>query len=1011
MSYGRTTFVAACAVALAALVPVVVGQDAALAAPSLPPGFSDTVVKTGLNFPGALAFAPDGRVFVGDRTGVVKVYDNLADNTATTVMDLSVSVYNQYDRGLLGLALDPQFPTRPYLYVLYTFDAAIGGTAPRWGVPPKQWDDCPTPPGINTGGCIASARLSKLTLSGNTATAEQVLVNDWCIQFSTHTIGSLQFGPDGYLYASGGDGAGYLAIDYGQTQNICGDPPSAAGTNLTPPTAKGGALRSQSPRRALNENASLDGTIIRIDPDTGEGAPGNPMINSTDPNRRRIWAYGMRNPLRFTFRPGTSDIYFGDVGWQTWEEINKIPGGTGGIAENYGWPCYEGVGRQAGYDGADLSVCETLYAQGTSGVVAPHFTYRHSDPVVPGDGCPVGSSSSTGVAFVANPTWPAPYRNALFFADYSRGCIWAMTPDANGEPNPAAIVKFESGAVGPTWLQTGPDGNLYYLDIEGGTLHRISYTGNTPPIAAAMASPQSGAVPLTVQFDASTSSDPDGDLPLTYAWDLDADGEFDDATSVSPSATYTVAGTVQVQVRVTDTRGASSLATVTVSPGNTPPVPTITTPLAASTWAVGDLVSFSGAATDAQQGALPPTSLSWELIMQHCPSNCHEHQFGSWPGVASGSFAAPDHEYPSHLELRLTATDAGGLSTTVSRRLDPRTVDLLFTSTPVGLEVTVGATTSPSPVTHRVIVGSALSVGAATPQTIAGASYSFASWSDGGARTHTITAPANNATYQVAFVAAGCALGTYRAEYYVGRTLSGTPATGCEVAPPAYDWAWSGPSALGSPADNFSARWTGTQTYPAGPHTFWVSASDGVRLIVDGTVLIDQWNDRTTPATFAATTNLTAGNHTVVMEYYERTGRAVARLQHAPVPVPACATTSFRVEYYANPTLGGIPTTSGCDATINETWAGAPPNSGLPVDNFSTRYTRTDTFAARQYTFTIRGDDGIRLWIDGVLVLNGWSDHLPTSYSTQYMMTAGAHTVVVEHYDRTGSARVLFTYV
>jgi glucose/arabinose dehydrogenase len=982
------------------------------AVPSLPPGFSDTVVMSGLDFPGAAAFAPDGRVFMGDRTGTIKIYDNLADTTPTVLVDLSTNVYNQYDRGLLGMALDPQFPVRPYLYLLYTYDAAIGGTAPRWGVPPKKWDNCPDPPGINTGGCIASARLSKLTLSGNSLVGgEQVLINDWCIQFSTHTIGSLQFGPDGYLYASGGDGAGYLAIDYGQTQNVCGDPPSAAGTNLTIPTAQGGALRAQSARRVSTDAASLSGSIIRIDPDTGQGAPGNPMINNTDPNRRRIWAYGLRNPLRFTFRPGTGEIYAGDVGWQTWEEINRIPAGTGGVAENFGWPCYEGAARQPAYDAADLNSCESLYALGAGAVVPPLYTYRHSDPVVTGDGCPVGSSSTTGVAFATNPSWPAPYRNALFFADYSRGCIWAMPADANGVPDPTARIAFESGAVGPTWLQVGLDGNLYYLDIEGGTMHRISYAGNTPPIADATATPTTGPVPLAVSFSAAGSTDPDGDLPLSYAWDLDADGAFDDAAGVTTSRTYTVAGPIDVALRVTDSRGASSVDSVRVSPGNTPPLPTIVTPNPINLWSVGDVISFSGTATDAEQGTLGPGALTWELIMQHCPSNCHEHQFGVWSGTTSGSFPAPDHEYPSHLELRLTATDAGGLATTVSRRLDPRTVDLLFTSSPPGLEVAVGATASPTPVTHRVIVGSAVSIGTASPQSAEGIAYTFSSWSDGGARTHSITAPAVNSTFHATFDSAGCGVGSYQAQYFANRTLTGTPVTVCEAGRPTYDWVWGGPTQVGALTDSYSVRWTGTESYPAGPHTFWVSASDGVRLVIDGALVIDQWHDQTAPATYSYTTNLTAGHHTVTMEYYERRGRAVARLQHGPVPNPACTTNQFRVEYYANPTLSGNPTTTACDGTINETWSAAPPNSGVTTDNFSVRYTRTDTFQARAYTFTIRGDDGIRLWIDGMLILNGWSDHLPTSFSTSYTMTAGSHTVVVEHYDRTGSARALFSYV
>ena len=117
-----------------------------------------------------------------------------------------------------------------------------------------------------------------------------------------------------------------------------------------------------------------------------------------------------------------------------------------------------------------------------------------------------------------------------------------------------------------------------------------------------------------------------------------------------------------------------------------------------------------------------------------------------------GSFVAPDHEYPSHLELRLTATDPGGLSNTTSVRLDPQTVDLTFGSSPTGLTLAVGSTSQPTPFTRTAIVGSTLSVSAPSPQAIGGTVYEFVSWSDGGAQTHNIVANASGsyvATYRV----------------------------------------------------------------------------------------------------------------------------------------------------------------------------------------------------------------------------------------------------------------------
>ena len=166
----------ACAVAL-------LGAPFASAAPSRP-GFSESVPIAGLTEPTDIAFAPDGRIFISEKSGLIKEYDSLSDPTPTTVADLRTKVHNFWDRGLLSLTLDPQFPTRPYLYVAYTHDAAIGGTAPRWGVAGQTGDDCPDPPGATDGGCVVSGRVSRLTISGNVAVgSEQVLLEDFCQQY------------------------------------------------------------------------------------------------------------------------------------------------------------------------------------------------------------------------------------------------------------------------------------------------------------------------------------------------------------------------------------------------------------------------------------------------------------------------------------------------------------------------------------------------------------------------------------------------------------------------------------------------------------------------------------------------------------------------------------------------------------------------------------------------------------------------------------------------------------
>ncbi len=835
------------------------------AAATLPAGFTDTAIFSGLYQPTAVRFSPDGRVFIAEKSGLIKVYNSLTDPNPTIFADLRANVYDFWDKGLLSIALHPDFPATPYVYALYTLDAPIGGTAPTYN------DNCPDPTGA---GCLVGERLSLFKASGNTAVGpESVLIEDWCQQFPTHSIGNLAFGGDGALYVSAGDGASFTYADYGQAGNPCQDPPLeggslrsqdlasnasstvsqidifAAGTagggvyptmhllingtvvrsyasvqgdpanrkfiqyHFESPTpvsinqirvahtndwqegtwdkdllvdkvvldgvayeteasstlstgtvegssdcivpgykqsewlhcngyfAYGNNLVNVPPAKSLGDPIGLDGTILRVDPITGGAMQGNPYVGGRLDDDRII-AYGLRNPFRFAIPQYMSDVWIGDVGNGTWEEINRIPNTIDAVVENFGWPCYEGTPQDVAFSAANIPICKTLYANNTA--AAPFYSYNHNG----------NTASITGLTFYSSGNYPAAYTGALFFTDYTQGWLKVMLTGGGDRPNATMVQTVIDTGLAAVDLQAGANGDIFYVDIAKGELHRLVYSANnTPPVARITTNKTSGPLPLKVLFDGSASSDSDLDA-LSFAWDLNGDGVFTDATTTKPQYTYTVKKKYTATLRVTDARGASSTASVVIDAGNNPPVATILSPRSTATYKVGDKITFSGSANDPDSGAIPVQNLTWTIVLNHCaaanPTDCHAHVMQTLSGVASGTVTIPDHEYPSYTEFTLTAT-SDGQSTTSSRRISPKTVVLSFKSNPTGLGLAVNGVSLPTPFTQRVIVNSRLSFSATTPQTLSGVSYKFSAWSDGGAQTHLVNAPASNTTYTATF--------------------------------------------------------------------------------------------------------------------------------------------------------------------------------------------------------------------------------------------------------------------
>src|SRR6185295_9184900 len=321
-------------------------------------------------------------------------------------------------------------------------------------------------------------------------------------------------------------------------------------------------------------------SVLRVDPATGQAAAGNPL-----PGTRQI-AFGLRNPYRMSFRPGTRELWIGDVGENEWEEVNRVADVSDAVIENFGWPCYEGVDPHPGYQSEPdcVALIHDTLAPGTPGQKTPPFyTYAHGQApghdMTPSE-CQNGSGQAiTGIAFYPTGNYPSQYRRAMFFADYAVNCIYAMRVAGNGVPDPNQIDVIERAADAPVSLETGPGGDIFYTSLSG-AIRRITY--GVDLTAKATADAINGEPPLTVQFDGSGSLDPAGGL-LSFAWDLDGDGAFDDATGVRPQHSY-ARGVYPVRLQVTDRNGKTAVSPPIVITVGVRPHATITAPVEGMAW-------------------------------------------------------------------------------------------------------------------------------------------------------------------------------------------------------------------------------------------------------------------------------------------------------------------------------------------------------------------------------------------------------------------------------------------
>jgi glucose/arabinose dehydrogenase len=647
---GRSLYILRMRVTLLAV--LLLGLSGLALAATLPTGFVETQIASGLSGPTTMDIAPDGRIFVLEEGGRVRVIKN---NQLLTTPFITLTTNTTGERGVLGIAFDPNFTSNRFVYLYYTA----------------------TSPTIHN-------RVSRFTANGDVAVAgsEVQLLNLPTLGSEFHNGGAIHFGNDGKLYIATGD------------NRVSSNAPSL--------------------------NSPL-GKILRINSD-GSIPTDNPFFNQTTGINRAIWARGLRNPFSFAFQPGTGRMFINDVGEASTEEIDD------GIAgSNYGWPTCEG-------------------ACGMTGLRDPIFQYSHSG----------GACAIVGAAFYnpTNPTFGTGFVGKYFFGDLCAGFIRQLDPATR------TASGFATGISQLVDIKVEPSGSLLYLARTGGVVFRVSRTGcNTPPTIGVQPVSQTVSAGATATFSVQAS----GCGTLSYQWQRANAGSntFNNiAGATSPSFSLTAAATdngARFRVVVTNSAGSttSNAATLTVTTCQ-PPVATITAPAVGTLYSGGQTINFAGTGTDLEDGTLPASAFTWEVVFHHAD---HTHPFMQpTTGITSGSFTVPTNiETDSNVFFRihLTVRDSCGLTRHVTRDVLPRTVNITITSDPVGLQITLDGQPRTTPVSFTGVVGIVRTIGTSSPQTLAGQTWQFSSWSDGGAQTHVISTPTSDTTFTATFQPGG----------------------------------------------------------------------------------------------------------------------------------------------------------------------------------------------------------------------------------------------------------------